>query len=131
MEKSKTQITIVGEIVEIGEVRSFSNGKFRKQEITIKDDADNPKYPQWYKVTFKQDNIGKLEGWLVGDSVCVTGFVNGNKWEKKDAQGNVEKTMFFLEVDAVSIREPAEEEQATDKENLAVDYAEVEDDMPF
>lgn len=128
--ESKTQITISGEIESIGEIKSFSNGKFRKQEVVVK--SGDGKYPNYYPCTFKNDAINMIDGWDKGDAVVVTGYVNGNKWDKKDEQGKIVRTMFFLEIDAKSIvTAAAAQDDSEQDEPLPEDSGEVAEDIPF
>lgn len=130
--ESKTQVVIAGTIESIGELKSFSGGKFRKQELVIK--SGDGKYPNYYPCTFKNEEIGQLQGWNVGDEVVVKGYVNGNKWDKKDESGKIVKTMYFLEVDAKSIvtAAAAESDEVPSDADAAADGEEVvQDDIPW
>lgn len=133
--ETKTMITVVGEIVEIGKVQTFANSKFRKLQFVIRDSGSDAKYPNYYPFILKNEDITKLSGWKCSDKVVVVGYVNGNRWQKKDANGKVEKTMYFLEIVAHTIgsEDQGTAESEADPEPMPADQDTdgFDDDMPF
>lgn len=129
MKDSKTMVTIVGEIAEIGKLQTFPNSKFRKMQFVVRTGEQNEKYPNFYPLVLKNEDVAKIDGWKVGDVVQVSGFVNGNRWQKKDGNGNIERTAYFLEIVVKSIGEVTEgEAEPSEAEEPAVDDM---DDIPF
>lgn len=129
--QSKTLVTIVGEIVDISDVQTFSGSKFKKRQFIVKD-GDDSKYPSYFPCVLKNEDVGLIDGWKVKDLVEVQAYVNGNRWQKKDANGKIERTMYFLELGAKKISEPdqgagsPEEPESSDADGL-----DDPDDMPF
>jgi hypothetical protein len=129
MKDSKTMVTIIGEITEIGKLQTFPNSKFRKMQFVVRTGEQSEKYPNFYPLVLKNEDVAKIEGWKVGDIVQVSGFVNGNRWQKKDGNGNIERTAYFLEIVVKSIGEVTEgEAEPSEAEEPAVDDM---DDIPF
>lgn len=129
MKDSKTMVTIIGEIAEIGKLQTFPNSKFRKMQFVVRTGEQTDKYPNFYPLVLKNEDVAKIDGWKVGDVVQVSGFVNGNRWQKKDGNGNIERTAYFLEIVVKSIGEVTEgEAEPSGAEEPAVDDM---DDIPF
>ena len=98
--EQKTLIKVTGEIVDAGKLQTF--GKFTKRVAVLK--VGDGKYPNFYPFTFKGEALELIDGFAAGDIVTAEGYVNGNRWQKKDASGKpVGKVMYFLEIAAKSI----------------------------
>jgi len=61
-------VTITGEIEMIGDVQTFSSG-FEKRAILVKELEGQ--YPNTYQVEFTKDNIAKVDGMTLGQSVSI------------------------------------------------------------
>lgn len=129
MKESKTMVAIVGEIAEIGKLQTFPNTKFRKMQFVVRTGEKGDKYPNYYPLVLKNEDVAKIEGWNVGDIVQVSGFVNGNRWQKKGSDGNIERTAYFLEIVVRSIDEVTEGE-AEPRESAEQAEGDI-DDIPF
>lgn len=99
MEK-KTLIKVTGEIVDAGKVQTFASG-YTKRVVVLK--VGDGKYPNFYPFTFKGEALELINGFTAGDIVTVEGYVNGNRWQKKDASGKP-VGMYFLEIVAKSVQ---------------------------
>lgn len=133
--ETKTLITVVGKIHHIGETQSFNNGKFKKLQFVVVDEVTG-KWAQYFPLTLKNEDISQLRGWKVGDEVAVSAFVNGTKWDKKDANGKVMKTHYFTELVAASIRDAKQDTGTAADGETQADTAESDDcgsvdDIPF
>jgi hypothetical protein len=125
--EQKTLIKVTGEIVDAGELQTF--GKFTKRVAVLK--VGDGKYPNFYPFTFKGEALGLIDGFAAGDIVTVEGYVNGNRWQKKDASGRpVGKMMYFLEIAAKSLQrgDGGGEDAIDEAEPMPGDAGE---DMPF
>ena len=60
---------IDGVVKQLGEVQSFGEKGFTKQEVVVT--TADEKYPQDVALEFTKDNIAKLEGLTVGDRVGI------------------------------------------------------------
>lgn len=100
MEK-KAKFEVSGEIVEIGEEKTFSSG-FRKRDIVV-ETSRNSEYPAPVSVTFKKEQCDRVETLHVGDFVEITGFVNGRRWDGPTG------TKYFIDLDARSVMVGASE----------------------
>lgn len=125
--EQKTLIKVTGEIVDAGELKTY--GKFIKRVAVLK--VGDGKYPNYYPFTFKGEALGLIDGFAAGDIVTVEGYVNGNRWQKKDASGKpVGKVMYFLEIAAKSVQrgEGGGEDAIYDAASTPEDVLE---DMPY
>ena len=100
MEK-KAKFEVSGEIVEIGEEKTFASG-FRKRDVIV-ETSRNSEYPAPVSVTFKKDQCDRVETLNVGDFVEITGFVNGRRWDGPTG------TRYFVDLDARSVMVGASE----------------------
>ena len=126
--EQKTLIKVTGEIVDAGKVQTFASG-YTKRVAVLK--VGDGKYPNFYPFTFKGDALELIDGFVAGDIVTVAGYVNGNRWQKKDASGKpVGKVMYFLEIAAKSLQRGADggEETIYDSATTPEDVCE---DEPF
>lgn len=95
------KITMTGKLYEIGQARIF--GKFVKRTAVL--EVPNGKYPAYYPFVFKGDAVAVLDGFAQGDEVSITGYLNGRKYQKKDANGvPTGNMMYFLEIAATTIQ---------------------------
>ena len=119
MEK-KAKFEVSGEIVEIGEEKTFSSG-FRKRDIIV-ETSRNDAFPAPVSVTFKNKQCDRVETLHVGDFVEITGFVNGRRWDGPTG------TRYFVDLDARSVMVGASEAargQAEGKKTTAASWPEL------
>lgn len=92
---------MTGKLYEIGQARIF--GKFVKRTAVL--EVPNGKYPAYYPFMFKGDAVSVLDGFAQGDEVTIIGYLNGRKYQKKDANGApTGNMMYFLEIAATTIQ---------------------------
>ncbi|MCB9163335.1 MAG: DUF3127 domain-containing protein [Flavobacteriales bacterium] len=82
------QVTISGTIKVVGKTQDVSD-KFRKRELVVTEPSGQR--PQHIPVEFTQDRCGLLDGYIPGDEVTVTCYVNGREWTGRDGV-----TKYFL-----------------------------------
>ncbi len=121
--------TVKGTVIEVGGVQTFSNGSFKKRELTVRIDEDSP-YPQEVPIEFVQAKTDLIENLRAGDKVAVDINIRGSKYNGRR----------FSSINGwrVSVLSPGnndgspEQDQPTQNETSnSTPNQEADDDLPF
>ena len=80
MSEFKATFEVKGVVLEVGETRSFGPSGFSKREVIV-ETSNSDKFSSPVCVTLKRDKTAQADSLHEGDSVEVTGFVEGRRWE--------------------------------------------------
>lgn len=123
----------------------FESGNFKKQEFVLRDSFtknNGEEAYSHYKMQLVYDNIEKLQGVNVGDTVNVSFYVKGNKWmdksnntPKKDKNGD-DIIFLNLEVQSLEVKNTVQPEAKSEesKGNTSQNQESTSDDddqLPF
>lgn len=73
---------LIGKVHEIGATQQVTDS-FKKRNLVLAV-ADNPQFVEYISVEFQQDNVDKLDGLKVGDSLNVGFNLRGRPWTNKE-----------------------------------------------
>lgn len=118
-------MNIQGKVFEIGEEEN-PTPTFRKRDLVI-EYAENPMYPQFILIVFKQDKVALLDKLQAGQNVEIAFNLRGRAWTPKEGG----KTKYFNELEGWKVT--AGEGVAVAVAGPQADYeqGEDEDDLPF
>jgi hypothetical protein len=112
---------ITGKVLVKGEVKTFGNKGFQKQDFVVVTDE---KFPQSILVEFQQENCDLTKPFNVGDDVKITVNVRGRGWVNPQGETKYFNSLVGWRIEKASVPSPAPFEAAPPTQ-------EVEDDLPF
>jgi hypothetical protein len=100
---------IVGKVLVKGEVKTFGDKGFQKQDFVVVTDE---KYPQSILVEFQQDNCDLTKPFNIGDDVKIGVNLRGRSWESPQGETKYFNSIVGWRIEKVSGDKPAPFEAA-------------------
>lgn len=120
------RVEITGECTFVGPVEEVGQNKFKKRTFVLSEKADGAMYPTAIAFTLTKERTSLVTERMKGGTLTVTGYVESRGW----VDPRTEKTRYFTEVNAVSVK-PAEGRQAAPEAAVEAGDEGDMDDMPF
>ena len=76
------EVTIIGKVKFVDEVREFGSNGFRKHQVVV--ETGDGRWDNPIPVEFTKDNIELSKELKVGDQVQIQSRINGREWQGKD-----------------------------------------------
>ena len=103
---------ITGKVVKVGDVQTSSTGKSSWRTLVVE---TGDKWPNPIPVTFRKDDMAKLDAVRVGDDVTVGYKLQGREWNGRNF---VDVTGLYIERSAAPRETPAAPQQSTAPEDF-------------
>lgn len=116
-----------GRVIHVGQTETVGEKGFRKRLLVVTDETE--KYPQELPFEFTQDNVDKLDGVKVGDTVEVSYNLRGNPHNGK---WYVNLTGWKLNIQSSAPQSAPAQPKATSKQEVAFASDKFDDEnLPF